>query len=276
MLKPEFKEFLTTINRWYKEGLLNPNYITSTVDELDALMINNQLGAVYIDNNNSLPKYGTKNPDAELMAVPYPIDKNGKSYHPNSIVVSSVSNLGAMITSSCENVKEAVRLMDYLYSKEASDLMYWGIEGESYTKDENGNYCHTSAILDNPDGKTPYEAICKYMTNTGFVGLHQYESMLSLESNLPENIKKIKNDSVNYSLMTDKSAALLSIATTIEEDEKISSIDSDLKTYLEEIFPKFILGTEPMSNYDSCVEMAIELGLNKRIEIMQNAYERTN
>lgn len=181
-----------------------------------------------------------------------------------------------MITSSCENVKEAVRLMDYLYSKEASDLMYWGIEGESYTKDENGNYCYTSAILDNPDGKTPYEAICKYMTNTGFVGLHQYESMLSLESNLPENIKKIKNDSVNYSLMTDKSAALLSIATTIEEDEKISSIDSDLKTYLEEIFPKFILGTEPMSNYDSCVEMAIELGLNKRIEIMQNAYERTN
>lgn len=276
ILEPELKEFLTTMSRWYAEGLLNPNYITATTDELDALMLNNQLGAVYIDNNNSLPKYMLNNPEAELAAVPFPVDKNGKSYHPNSGPAATVTTKGAMITSNCKNVKEAVRALDYLYSKEASDLMYWGVEGESYTKDADGKYKFTDSILKNPDGKTPYEAICKYMTNTGFVGMHQYESMVGLEADLSENVKKVKAESVSYSLATDKSAALLSIPTTLEEDKKIASIDGDLTTYLSEIFPKFMLGTEPMDSFDSCVEMAKKLGITERIEIMQAAYDRAN
>lgn len=276
ILQPELKDFFATISRWYKEGLINPNYITATTDELDALMLNNQLGAVYIDNNNSLPKYMLNNPDAELVAVPYPVDKNGKSYHPNSGTTSTVTTEGALVTSSCKNVKEAVRFLDYLYSKEASDLIYWGIEGESYTVDEQGNYKYTDAILKNPDGKTPYEAICKYMTNTGFAGMHQYKSMLGLETSLTDKVRKVKNDSVNYSLQTDKSASLLSLPTTLDEDKEIQKIDGDLTTYLSEIFPKFLLGIEPISNFDACAEQAKKLGINDRIAIMQKAYDRAN
>ena len=140
----------------------------------------------------------------------------------------------------------------------------------------HSKYKFTDEILKNPEGKTPYEAICKYMTNTGFAGMHQYESMVGLEADLPENVKKVKTDSVNYSLKTDKSAALLSLPTTLEEDKKIAKIDGDLTTYLSEIFPKFMIGTEPMSNFDSCVEMAKKLGITERIEIMQAAYDRAN
>ena len=274
ILQPEFKEFMTTISRWYKEGLINPNYITATTDELDSLMLNNQLGAVYIDNNNSLPKYMVNNPDAELVAVPFPVDANGKAHHPSTGSITTVGSYGAVITSSCKNVKEAVRFLDYLYSKEASDLMYWGVEGESYTVGDDGKYQYTDAILKNPDGKTPYEAICKYMTNTGFVGLHQYESMVGLESNLPEKIKKVKNDSVNYSLQTDKSAFLLSSPKTAEEEKEIARIDGDLSTFLSEFFTRFMLGTEPMSKYDSYVEQAKSIGLLEKIEILQKAHDR--
>lgn len=274
VLKPDFKEFLTVMNRWYKEGLLNKTYLTTTAKELDSMMLNNQLGAVFIDNNNSLPKYMIGNPDMDFVAVPFPKDKSGNVYHPRYSSISMVSKRGPMLTSACKNVKEAVRFFDYLYTKEASDLLYWGVEGESYTIQDDGIYKYTDLILNNPEGKAPYEAICKYMTNTGFTSIHQYESMVGLESNLPDRIKKVKEQSVNYSLAADKSLLIYSLPQTIKEYEEIANLSTDLDTYMSEMFEKFILGTESLDNYNTFVEQVKKLGLSKIVEIKTEAYKR--
>lgn len=46
---------------------------------------------------------------------------------------------GWTITSKCPDVELAVRFLDWLYSEEGSLIMSWGVEGESYGVDENGN-----------------------------------------------------------------------------------------------------------------------------------------
>ena len=274
VLEPAYKEYLKTMNRWYSDGLLNTNYISTGIPELDSMMLNNKLGAIYIDNNNDMPKYLQSNPDLELVAAPFPQAKNGKTYNPSNSSIITYGKNGVAITSSCKYPVEAVRYMDYLYSQKGSDHIFWGVEGESYTVDENGEYKFTDLILHNPEGKIPYEAICKYMTNIGFVGMNQYKAEVALESDLPEKIKKVKNDSVEYSMKTDKSLLIPYLPLTGEENEQIASISADLDTYINEMTNKFLLGKESMEKYDEFVEKCKVMGLEKIVEIRQEAYDR--
>ena len=263
------------MSRWYKEGLINKSYINTTTSQLDSMMLNDTLGSAYMDNNNSLPKYLLANEDIKLVAAPYPTDKNSKQYHPSNGSIATVVGMGSIITKNCKYVTEAVRYMDYLYTQEASDFMYWGEEGVSYTVDSDGEYKYTDLILNNPDGKAPYEAICKYMTNVGWTGLHQYKSMLGLESKLEDRIKKVKTQSVQFSLNTDKSLLLPgTLPTTSDEDKQLAKITADLDTYLMEMYDKFLIGTEPIENLDTFVATAKELGLMDVIKIKQTAYDR--
>ena len=271
ILEPGFKDYIKTINRWYSDGLINDNYLNTQGKELDAMVLNNQVGAFHCDNNNSMPKYMQANPDIKLTAVPYPVSSDGKSH---TAMGPMVRNWAAMITKNCKHVKEAVQLLDYFYSPETSDLMNWGVEGESYTVSSDGSKKFTDAIMKNPDGKTPYEAICKYMTNTGFVGFNQYKAAAALEDQLSPEIKKVKSDSVTYMSEADKSWGLPDFYTTVEEDKQISAMSADLNTYLEETYSKLIMGVEPLENLDSFIATAKEMGIEKIIEIKQAAYDR--
>ncbi|KHF35696.1 hypothetical protein CM49_01937 [Paenibacillus sp. P1XP2] len=44
-IQPEYKEFLTTMNKWYKEGLLDKDFAAPNDKLFDAKMTGNQLGA---------------------------------------------------------------------------------------------------------------------------------------------------------------------------------------------------------------------------------------
>lgn len=102
-LSPNFKAYLETMNKWYSEKLINENFLNTNGKELDSLVLNDQLGAFYIDNNNSMPKYMQLNPDIKLTAVPYPTWNGGKNYYPNAAIIQTMRGDGAMITTSCKN-----------------------------------------------------------------------------------------------------------------------------------------------------------------------------
>ncbi|MEG1441422.1 MAG: extracellular solute-binding protein [Oscillospiraceae bacterium] len=274
VLAPRFKEYLTTMHKWYSEGLINPNFLNTNTGELDAILENDQLGAVYCDNNNLMPRYMQTKPEMRLVAVPYPMNEKGIRYYPNNNIKMMVRNEGAIITKNCKYVKEAVRFFDYLFSEEGQTLMNWGIEGESYTVDKDGKKKYTDLILNNPDKKTPPEAICKYMTNTGFVGVQQYEAGLALEENLPPDIKKVKNDSVNMAMATEKTLKPLPPKFTTEEVNQISQKESEIDSYINDMIAKFILGVEPLEKFDAFVQTTKEMGIDEVISVYQTAYER--
>ncbi len=273
-LNPNFEEYLTTMNQWYNEGLINENFLNTNSKELDSLVLNDQVGAFYIDNNNSMPKYMQLNSNVELVAVPYPTWNGGKNYYPNSAIIQTMRGDGSMITTSCKNVVEAVRYFDYLYSEEASDMMNWGFKDETYTVNADGTKQFTDLIQNNPDGKTPYEAICTYMTNTGFSGMIQYAAAQGLESELSDEIKQVKENSVQYALDADKSLLLRPLKYTVEESDEVANLGSDISSYVEEMVGKFIIGTEPLSNFDQFIETLKSMGIEEVIQIRQQAYDR--
>ena len=58
------------------------------------------------------------------------------------------------------------------------------------------------------------------------------------------------------------------------EQDRYNSIATDLDTYAKGMILKFILGDEPMSNYQSFLDTCMDMGLQQMTEIYQGAYDR--
>lgn len=275
VLQPGYKEYLVTMNRWYKEGLIDPNFLAGSVKQCDSMMLNGELGSIYIDNNNDIPKYMSTNPDLNLVAVPYPKAADGSCVSP--VGNADLSSLGFVITGGCEHPVEAMRFIDYLYSEEASDLLNWGIEGETYEVDADGNKHFTDYVLNNAEGKSPTEAFAsKYFCRGAMWGVTQYSAMRGLEENFSEEIKKQREQSIQYSMKTNKELIVTSFVLTEEERDEISRKGTEVNTYITEMHQKFILGKEPLSNFDKFVENVKKMGLTDILKIYQGAYDRLN
>lgn len=55
--QPEFKEFLTTMNKWYEEGLLDSDFAAIDSKLMDAKVTNDQLGSFYGFSGGGIGKY---------------------------------------------------------------------------------------------------------------------------------------------------------------------------------------------------------------------------
>ncbi|MNI22949.1 hypothetical protein D3C73_765140 [compost metagenome] len=51
---------------------------------------------------------------------------------------------------------------------------------------------------------------------------------------------------------------------------------SDITTYRDEMFIKFVIGAEPVENFDKFVEQINKFNLKRAIEIQQAAVDRYN
>lgn len=61
---------------------------------------------------------------------------------------------------------------------------------------------------------------------------------------------------------------------TMEENELISSGFADFQTYYTEMLTKFVIGTEPLENWDKFVSTLEANGLNEFTAVYQAQYDR--
>lgn len=76
MLDPKFKEFIATLQKWYKEGLLDQEYATTDTKLFDAKMTGDRIGSSVFLAGGGIGKYNqlmeTKNPNFKLAGTAYP------------------------------------------------------------------------------------------------------------------------------------------------------------------------------------------------------------
>ena len=275
VVEPGMKDFIEMITRWRDKGLVNPDYASTDQKTLDYLVLNNKLGAFYSDFNNTAIKYVVANPDMELIPVPMIANAKGER-RTGKIGKGVASGYGALISASSPYAIEIVRLFDYLYSEEGNALGNWGIEGESYTVDENGNKKFTELITNNPDGKSVIEAYNWYTAtgvNGGLVSLYDNAVNKALNASVTPEQKALQDKAIEYCEEVDKCANLPSSPTTLEQDEEIASISGDLDTFISENWAKFITGEKKIDEFDAFVKEVKEMGMDRILEIKQEAYE---
>lgn len=269
-IEPAFKDYLTTLNKWYKEGLIDKDYATTDDKNFRSKVTDNIAGS-YIGSLGG--NFGTftqlmkdKDPNFKLAGAPWPKSPSGKAYTAQTGVEEKVASIGMAITTSNKYVSESVKWLDYQYSPEGIELMNFGPEGMAFTK--NGSEIKykdeiISKGIDATMGKYAIGGIANWSTvqdprcgklHRIIPGQYELASIFaaSTDLNLPP------------------------ISLTQEESSSMASIMSQVNTYANEMFNKFVMGLEPISNYNTFVDTLKKMNIEQAIKLNQAAVDRYN
>ncbi|HEM2729513.1 TPA: extracellular solute-binding protein [Streptococcus suis] len=147
---PEFMKMITFLNQLYQEDLLDKEWVTNN-DTLrnQKLSAGNMMGSIsgYWDPQsvNDANRQAGKN---EAVYVAYKVIGDGLKEDETTYGGRSSLGWDAIgITDNAKNPEAAMKVIDFLASREGQSLMLWGIEGEDYTVNDNGDYTPSEEIL---------------------------------------------------------------------------------------------------------------------------------
>ena len=270
-----YKEFLATMNQWYKEGLLDPDMPTAQLDQVSAKMTSGAAGASlgWIGSRMGVWTTAAKetDPNYDLEAAPVPTLNKGETAKMGPMDNVVVNNGGAAITTRCKDIEAAARLLDWAYSDEGHMYYNFGTEGESYTM-ENGEPVYTDLILNNPDGLPIAQAMSGYIRgnyNGPFVQDVRYaQQYYTMDCQ--------KKAQATWTVPEASEHVLPPITPSSGESEEFSAIMNEINTSRDEMTLKFILGTESLDNFDKFVDTMNQMNLKRAIEIENSALDRYN
>lgn len=268
-VEPGYKDFLATFAQWYKEGLIDQDLATLALDQVSAKMTNGSAGAsigwagsrmgVWINAAQAT------DPNYMLVAAPYPTLNKGDKPEMGQIENRYPNQGGVAITTSCDDVEIAARLLDYDYSEAGHMLFNFGIEGESYTM-VDGYPTYTSQVLNNPDGWPLAQSLSAYIRGN-------YNGPFVQDKRYLEQYYMIASQKVSNQIWGATNAAahkIPPISPNSEESQEISFIMNEINTYRDEMTLKFIFGDESLDKFDDYVSTIESMGLDRALEI-QNA-----
>lgn len=139
-------KMVETMKKWYDEGLIQPEWVAGTFSEADweAAMLNGN-GSIFYDYYNRAEWFmengGPDNdPNYQMGVLNFIKDDNG---NPQKMTVSMKYNDECVtaVNANCSEykIKTILTFIDYFYSEEGEILANYGVEGESFKTDANGD-----------------------------------------------------------------------------------------------------------------------------------------
>ncbi|MBD8840566.1 MULTISPECIES: extracellular solute-binding protein [unclassified Paenibacillus] len=272
-IQPGYRDFLETMAKWYKEGLIDPEIMTNDGKAFDYKVTSNLAGAYQGGVFSGMGKYFNlmrdTDPNFNVTGVPWPVSPDGTSYATFNLE-NKVLSYGEAITASADEdkLKYIVQWMDYNYSEEGSDLFNFGIENDSYVRDGEG-VKFTDTIIDNPNGLTYDQALASYALSIMDGPINQdsryLDALLFDDGQRAANAEWMKASSA---------LTLPPIRLSTEEVTTSTSIMSQVNTYLNETMTAIISGQKPITEFDTMTETIKSMDIDRAIEVHQAAYDR--
>ncbi len=267
-LEEGYKNYIAMLAQWYSEGLIDPDFYTSTLIRCEkdmSLIASGKVGAC-ASSINYFPNYATTTgvEGMNFQPVTYPVLEEGQTTHVR-IVNTIICDEGWVISADCENVEMVCRWIDALWTQEAIDVLNFGKEGVTY-EIVNGEAQFNDMVMNNPDGLTKYQARTKYASTAGMV----YDWM---RDGFTEEVLNTQN---HLWLDTNDGAyVIVNKSLTSEEGDEWSSIMADVDTAAVEWTVKFITGQKSVEDdWDEFISIIKSMGIERAIEIYQAGVDR--
>ena len=270
-----FRDYITMVSQWYANGILNRDFVSyednpnSPTNE--ALKYSGQAGMHYCSGSN-MDNYNngstSEDPDFNLVAVSFIGGADGINHFGQDTF--AVKPMGCMtVTTGCENVETAIKWCDFWYSDTGSQLSNYGLEGQTFEYDDNGNPHWTDFVTNNPDGVS--YVVCRqvYLTLTQQPGIYNMDMELEQLSDNGKAAIEIWNSSADGAYLITSCYSM-----TAEESESLSAILSDINTLNNECWTKFITGDKPLSEFDAYLSQLKDMGIEEAISIYQSTLDR--
>lgn len=270
-----FQDYLAKMNDWYQKGLFNDDFYNDTDVTTVRTDMANDLCSFVDGSAEGMSNIFDMNPEntaMELMATAYPKADGVDEVHVGTESRLIKNSDTWAISTACEDYVPLLKLVNWLYSEAGQQLYNWGEEGVAFEYDENGDPQWTDLVINNADGLNFMFASYLYATGVGsvyFPGVYDMEKgFYSYNDDQLEAVDTLAN-------LTDGSYNFPSYASlTDDELTTYNGYATDLETYAKGMILKFILGDEPLSNYQEFLDTCMDMGLQEMTDLYQTAYDR--
>lgn len=263
---PRMEEYLTWLNQLYAEGLLDKAYATDSWTETLEKVSNDQVGLISVWTTFSRIYSGAHpagKPDGSI-----PIFENGPAiegpYGDKFFVKREIFGGDQMaITKDCEIPEVAMHWIDFIRNgEEALMLQNFGILGDTYRMVDG-------EIETIGTEEKPFDTRLREIGGSQPPYAH-LQWAYAWDFRNPQWVLDNNDAYQKYY----KSPSFPQVRPTLEEQEVLNRLLTDLNTYKTEWFDKFVTGQEPLSKFGEFVDGLNRLGAREVIAVRQQQYER--
>jgi putative aldouronate transport system substrate-binding protein len=287
-----YKDAIRYARTLFEEGLLDPEYLNEDNDTIHEKAVNDKNlmwltmwfttpGAISRELNWDKTYTVTLTPSNPKYGVAY---ENRTAT--NEVELSNWSV--AVINSKVEDPEAITKFIDYQFEDDVIRLITWGIEGETYELDAEGNPKFVDEILNAPDPWTAGDKWGMRMSKNFRPGLQIAADTAAYVNAAPDDSVyvngEVKRVPVEQAFMDVPypDAPLTppwfngpSLQFTPEESEELNLIFSAVNTARDEIQAAIIQGDMPIETLDTLNEKLMEMGdINRGLDIYRAAKAR--
>ena len=267
-IQPEFKEYLTMVHDWYAEGLIwqdfmsYPDFQNPPTD----IILADRCGVFYGEVTFiATLKNSSSDPNFDLVALPDFVKNSGDTI-PFKEERAYAASTPWSISTQCECPELLMQWCNYMYTDEGALLCNYGIEGESFTFNENNVPVFTDLVLNNPDMSTTVALFMYCMDRGPF-----YRDETREQSGYTQAQREASG------IWTSNLSVGRGIGSTMlntEESDKVNQFYGDIKTYIEQSVLEFVIGNRDLSEFDAYVQHIEDMGIDEVTACYQDAYQR--
>lgn len=264
-ISDEMKEMAQFLKKLLDEGLLHPSYSTIESATWNEVMSNNTSFITYDKVTKILdiaPIASELNPEWKMTSGEvFPMGSNG-------VAATSAAGKTAAVSYAIgnnDNVENTIKFVDWMYSPEGIEVTNWGIEGESYEVDSNGNKQYKEDFL------------AKYPTfNLSGLNLHFMTARTTWDSyaaRVDADLVEAMERCLPYKY---QAPAAPSLVFTDEEQIVVDTYAASMGAYALGEYMKFAMGQRDFAEWDDYVKTVEEdYGVGKLVEVYTAAYQRS-
>lgn len=255
--------------KWYDEGLVSQETIigSRTREETFSMVFNGEIGSweaeldmFFTFNNNAK--------DPNFRMEPLPLIKNSEGIAYGSVQDNPIGN-SITVSTTTDQLDLILDYFDYWYTDEIVMMANWGVEGETYNLDENGQPVYTDMVLNYEEGINL--AMMVYCIDYGPTIIDYTRNQSGYDDAQKAALalwSDFEDDPYRYPDWVKKSM-------TSEEGEVIGTYLTDVETYVDETVPKIVFGEYDIDTfYPEFKATLVELGIEKILEVYQAVYDR--
>ncbi len=268
-----YKEYIGTLAKWFSEGLIGPDFFNRASDMTDSantsVILGGQAGIWNTVMNNLVdyPKQAS-DPNFKLSALPDALPSDGSLLTFYSCDPGSAGNVS--ISALSENWELALKWCNFFSTEQGLLLARYGVEGVSYTLDENGAPVYTDVIYNNPDGFIFQLARIMYCAasvptfgDPRIVRDFVYSEEVIACTEVWESAYGGSDSYISSS-----------VTMTTDESDEFYALYTDIGTYAQTELLRYVVGEASMDDWDVFVSTVQEMGIDQCTEIYQAAYDR--
>ena len=279
-VEPEMKDYLQLMNQWYSEGLLETEFYNGTTDTGAQLAgtangrFSAWAGTAQVSQN--VYKFDEEGHTSKVAGTPYLKMNESDEMHVMTNISYQLQN-GSSAWSfrydlPDEDVITLLKVADYMFTDEGYLLYNYGVEGQAFEYDANGEPQWTDLIINDPDlqyNQTSYI----YATHNGTTympGLQKlskgFYGFTDDQRQAMEAFSGVGDDA--YSIPR-------SVVLNTEEMATYQQYATDVETYINQIIVDWIIA-EPVTDasWEEFVNTLHSMGVDDMIRVYQSAYDR--